>query len=98
MKYYSEVTGNVYDTPEALNEAEAEALEVQKQEEDKKQKRAERAKEIEAVTKEIFELQQKKNELINQFIEDYGAFHQTIRTSIPDVSNNLLRLFDDLIM
>jgi Mg2+ and Co2+ transporter CorA len=97
MKYYSEVTGNVYDTPEALNEAEAKALEVQKQEEDKKQKRAERAKEIEAVSKEIFELQQKKNELINQFIEDYGAFHQTIRTSIPDVSTNILRLFEELL-
>jgi Mg2+ and Co2+ transporter CorA len=97
MKFYSEVTGNVYDTPEALNEAEAEALEVQKQEEDKKQKRAERAKEIEAVSKEIFELQQKKNELINQFIEDYGAFHQTIRTSIPDVSTNILRLFEELL-
>lgn len=86
MKYYSDVTKQLYDTTNELREAEAavakaeeerKAALIKKQEADKKLKeqRAQRASEIEAAIKARNEAQRKVDDLISQFVKDYGAFH-----------------------
>ena len=105
MKFYSELTRKVYDSPEDLEKAELKLKEEQekakKAAEEAKAKRealaAEkeaRAKEVEDAYKEIVKAQKKYNELKNQFIKDYGRFWM----SYTDTDNNvdLMDLFRDL--
>lgn len=96
MKYYSEVIKQVYDTPEALEEAEKVVLEEQKVKEEKLAKRAERAKEVEEAIKAAETAKEKANELINSFVEDYGSFHTTLRKPIHR-ENALDTLIDAMI-
>lgn len=91
MKYYSDKTKKLYETVEDLNKAEkaydeAHAAELKKAEEKKH-----RAEEIQAALKAIVDAQHKYNELVNQFIKDYGSYHATYRdgdvVSLRDIFN-----------
>lgn len=79
MKYYSELTKEVYDTPELLEEAEKVVLEANKEKERKLTERAERAKAVEKAFAEAREARKKADELLSEFCKDYGSFHTTIK-------------------
>lgn len=88
MKYWSDLTKKVYDTPAELNRAEkaykeaeeAErraAEEAKRKEEELKATRATRAKEIEDAYAEATKALAKYSELKNKFIKDFGSYHMT---------------------
>lgn len=81
MKFYSEVTKQLYNTEKELIEAEtkiknaeAEKLAAEKA---KRDIRASRAKEVEKALKEANEAQTKAIKLVNDFTKDYGFFHMS---------------------
>lgn len=90
MKYFSEITEKVYDTPEELETAEKEVLDEQKAQEEKLAKRAERAKEVEAAYAKAAEAKEQADELLNEFLKDYGSFHATVKKPIKKIN-----IFDD---
>ena len=90
MKYYSELTNKVYDTPELLEEAEKEVLEANKEKERKLAERAERAKAVENAFSEAQEARKEADKLLSEFCKDYGSFHTTIKEP-----TNALGWFDD---
>lgn len=79
MKYYSEITKDVYETVEALEEAETkkkEELAILEQEKAEKKRRAE---EVSAAFAEVKEAQAKASKLLDAFCKDYGAYHTTVK-------------------
>lgn len=92
MKYLSELTNKSYDTVEELELAEKEHQELLDKEEEKKAKRAERAKEVKAAFVKACEEQDKANELLKAFVEDYGSYHTSITEPLSSTS-----LFDYLV-
>ena len=72
MKYYSEKLNKVFDKVEDLESAEKEHAEKEVQALKLREERKVRAKEVEDAY-----LAYKK--LLNQFIKDYGSYHQTIK-------------------
>ena len=90
MKYYSELTKEVYDTPELLEEAEKVVLEENKEKERKLTEHAERAKAVENAFAEAQEARKKADELLSEFCKDYESFHTTIKEPI-----NAFSWFDD---
>ena len=91
MKFYSELTKKVYDTHEAVEAAEQEIKEREAAKQKLAEKRADRAKEVEDAYKAIITAQKHYQELVNQFIKDYGSFHMTYKDE--DVPS-LFDLFD----
>ena len=85
MKYFSEITEKVYDTPEELETAEKEVLDEQKAQEEKLAKRAERAKEVEAAYAKAAEVKEQADELLNEFLKDYGSFHTTVKKPVKKI-------------
>jgi len=84
MKYYSEITKQLYDSQDELYKAEH-ADEIKKAEEKKKsEERARRAKEVEDAISAADAAHKAAQEKLNAFIKDYGAFH----TSIKEVGKN----------
>lgn len=85
MKYYSEVTNQVYDTEAALVKAETEILNKKKAEEaalaEKKAKREARAKEVEEAITFAIDAQKEAREKLNAFCEDYGTFHTSLKNA-----------------
>lgn len=79
MQYYSEVTKKLYKSIDELKKAESAVAEEAKKKDELKAKREARAKELEAA----FENAKKANEIANQmlhdFIADYGSFHYTLK-------------------
>ena len=96
MRIYSELTNKDYKTVDECLAAEKEHKDqLQKQEAEKKaltEKRAERAKEVEAAYKAAVDAQKKYLELRNQFIEDYHSYHMTY-SSVCDSLDDLLEAF-----
>ena len=90
MKYFSEITKKVYDSTEELETAENEVLDEQKAQEEKLAKRAERAKEVEAAYAKAAEAKEQADELLNEFLKDYGSFHTTVKKPIKRIN-----IFDD---
>lgn len=90
MKYFSEITEKVYDTPEELETAEKEVLDEQKAQEEKLAKRAERAKEVEEAYALVADVKEHADILLNEFLKDYGSFHTTVKKPVKR-SN----IFDD---
>ena len=92
MKYYSELTNTLYDSEQALTEAETELKKIEErkraEEKLKKETRAKRAKEVEEALKVANEAQTKAITLLKAFIKDYGYFHASYTTD--DVDNNLV--------
>lgn len=72
MKYYSEVTKQLYDSKEDLVKAE---VAVTKSKAD----RAERAKEVNEALKAANAAQKKANDLLAKFVKDYGSFKTTLK-------------------
>lgn len=104
MKYYSELTKKVYDSPEDVEKAEV----VLKEEQEKAKKVAEeakakkealiaekqtRAKEVEDAYKEIIKANKKYEELKNKFIRDYGHFWMNYKDGDSEVS--IFEVFND---
>ena len=98
MKFYSEITNQLYDEKELLEEAERVALEEKKAKEEKLAKRAERAKEVEEAYALAADYKKKADELLNEFVKDYGSFHTTIKTPVRTNTSltELGDLFDSL--
>jgi hypothetical protein len=94
MKFYSEITNKVYDTTEELEVAEKEVLEEKKAKEEKLAQRAERAKKVEEAYALAADYKKKADELLNEFVKDYGSFHTTIKT--PVRTNTSLTELGDL--
>ena len=90
MKYFSEITKNVYNTPEELETAEKEVLDKQKAQEEKSAKRAERAKEVEEAYAKAADVKEQADKLLNEFLKDYGSFHTTLKKPIKRIN-----IFDD---
>ena len=83
MKYYSEQTKKLYNSPEELAEAEKEFEEKKAAELKKKEAREARAKEVaDAYNKYI--------ELLDAFIKDYGYYVDYKKSA----DNELLRVFN----
>ena len=93
MKYYSELTKEVYDTPELLEEAEKVVLEANKEKERKLTERAERAKAVEKAFAEARESRKKADELLSEFCKDYNSFHMSIRSPIKGIFDDIFTLF-----
>lgn len=72
MKYYSEKLNKVFNKVEDLESAEKEHAEKEAQALKLREERKVRAKEVEDAY-----IAYKK--LLNQFIKDYGSYHQTIK-------------------
>lgn len=72
MKYYSDITKKLYNSKDELVKAEVEVTKA-------KSERAERAKEVENALKEAREAQKKANELLSQFVKDFGSFKTTFK-------------------
>lgn len=91
MKYYSDKTKRLYDTVEDLNKAEKAYDEVHAAELKKAEEKKNAADAIKAARKAIIDAQSRYNELVNQFIKDYGSYHETYRDgdmiSLKDIFN-----------
>ena len=85
--YISEITGEQYDSEEACTKADEEFLakrEAEKQAaEAKATARKERAAEVNKAFAELQDAHKRYTELRNQFIEDFGSYHQTFFTKEP---------------
>lgn len=83
MKYYSEDLKRLFDSEDELTKAEAKAKEVALAKETKekqlREERASRAKEVEDALKAARDAEKKANKLMNDFVNDYGSFHTTIK-------------------
>lgn len=90
--FYSWITNKPYQTIEELKEAEDTVLQEEKEKEEKKQERARRTKEIEDAIAEVKRAQEKLNELILKFLEDYDSYPTTLH-SIDDIIDNVFRFF-----
>lgn len=105
MKYYSDLTRKLYETAEELNKAETAvvkaeqerkaALEKKQAEQAKlKEQRAARAQEVTEAIRVRDEAQKKVNELINNFVKDYGSYHYTWSSDfIDDVFKTMVKFF-----
>lgn len=85
--FYSWITNKPYQTIEELKEAEDIVLQ-----EEKEQERARRTKEIEDAIAEVKRAQEKLNELILKFLEDYDSYPTTLH-SIDDIIDSVFRFF-----
>lgn len=85
MKFFSELTGELFNSEKELIAAEAEVkkaeakkLEVERA---KKAERATKAKEVEKALKDCNEAQAKAIKLLKEFTRDYGYFHMSYSTN-----------------
>ena len=82
MKYYSEKLDKFYESEDECKHDEEIALEKERAEEKRKSELAEnrkaRAKEVEEAYKTILDAQEKYDNLLTEFVKDYGSFHMTI--------------------
>lgn len=81
MKYYSEKLKKLFDSTEDLESAEKEYAEKEAKELKLREVRKTRAQEVEEAYKNY-------KKLLDDFIKDYGSYHQTIR------DNDSLSVFD----
>lgn len=85
MKYYSEVTKNMYDSVDELENAEK-ALS------NKTAERKKDAAEVESAYNALIDARKNYNRVLEKFCEKHGAYHKTIRAvdadADPDITNN----------
>lgn len=77
MKFYSEVTKKLYDTPELVKEAEDAAKAAEERASKLKETRAARAKEVTDAYEHFMSLKE-------AFLKDYGSFHMTYHRNSKD--------------
>lgn len=91
MKYYSEVTKEMYDNVQALKAAEKAAEEA-------KNGRAEAAKKVTEALKESWDAQKKADKLLDEFLKKYGSFKTTIKdTENTPFHSSFSRLIDNFL-
>ena len=71
MKYYSELTKKLYDSEKDLQKAEVGLTKS-------KAERGERAKEVTKALEEANKATKKANQLLADFVKDYGSFKTTL--------------------
>lgn len=89
MKFYSESLKRLFDTEDALREAESKAqaeAEARKEAEQKKSaERKARAAEVETAREAMVEAGKKYYELLTAFCNDYGTYHYSVKSDdMPD--------------
>lgn len=89
MKYYSEITKQLYDSKEDLVHAEVEATKV-------KNDRAAAAKNVTELLKEAKDASRKANQALDDFIKKYGTFKTTLKADDLDKNgeNGFWDIFD----
>lgn len=88
MKYYSEVTRKMYDTIKDLEKAEKEIK-------DRNDGRKIAAAAVEKAYNELVEARERYSKVLNNFCSEYGAYHQSIKSTDSDPSwKNLSYLLD----
>ena len=97
MKYFSETLNELFDSEEALIEAEKEAEDQKKKAEleakERKEQRQARAKEVEDAYQIASDAKKKADELLNAFVKDYNSFHMSIKSPIKGIFDDLFTLF-----
>lgn len=98
MRYYSDVTSKLYDSPEALAEAEAavkaEQARVQAEQEKKANERKERAAVVEQARQAMVEAQKNYRVALENFCKDYGNYHYSLKArDLPSLFDNFFNLF-----
>ena len=87
MKFYSEKLGKLFDTQELCTQAESEHEKAVAEAEAKKKalanERASRAKAVEELYRKAVEAKQEYNKALQEFLNDYGSFHATFKTTDP---------------
>lgn len=73
LKFYSDLTKQVYETQEECEKAEKALAE-------KKNARETRAKEVEEAVAAAHEATTHAREVLSQFCKDYGSYHTTIKS------------------
>ena len=79
MKYYSEKLNLLYDSAEELQNAEDKATAEEQKKLALKSQREERAKAVGQALQESNAAQKKANDLLRDFVKDYGSFHTSLR-------------------
>lgn len=87
MKYYSQITKKLYQTEDALKEAETEATKA-------KSDRAEKAKEVTEALKAANEASKKANQMLSDFIKEYGSFKTTFKEDDIGTRRDFWNLMD----
>lgn len=96
MKYYSDSLKKLFDSVEELEEAEAAKEEELAAEKAKKEERKKEAEAVELAYKKANEAYVDANKLMQEFVEKYGSYHQTIKDSNIPVRSSLFDwLLDD---
>lgn len=99
MKYYSEMTNEVYETKEECEKIEKALVAKKKAEEEKqlvlKNEREARSKEVVEAFKKAREAEAKAQKLLKDFIKDYGSFHMSYngKSSVPSMFDILNDFF-----
>ena len=101
MKYVSEITGRAYPTEAEAIAAEKEYLAEKEAEkkaaEEKAAARKERAAEVSAAYDAMVKARENYCELRNQFVKDYGSYHQTYdKVEHVDSVNDLFKVISSL--
>ena len=81
MKFYSEITKNLYDTKEELVAAEVELTKS-------KSERAEKAKEVTELLKKANEATKAATDALSEFVKEYGSFKTTIKDADSILGKN----------
>lgn len=83
MKYYSELTRRNYDTEQECIDAEKEINELKLVRKERAEEITDAIKEAEEALKVYHEKCDVVDELRNKFIKDYGSFNMSYKTSVP---------------
>ena len=91
MKYYSEITKNLYDSQDVLVEAEnkikIERIKKEAAEREAKEARANDAKKVDEAWKNLTEARKAYQEALTEFCKKHGAYHKTLtEKDLPDSS------------
>lgn len=93
MKYYSEKLNSLYETAEECAKAEEAHDKAIAEAEAKKNalasKRAERAKEVENAYANAVNAKKAYNQILQEFLKDYGSFHATFKDVDPFLNFDL---------
>ena len=87
MRYFSDLLGKFFDSEDACVKAEEAHAKVVEEANAKKQalaaERAERAKKIDELYKDVLKAQEAYRKELSAFVKDYGSYHKTYRTVSP---------------
>ena len=98
MKYYSDVTKQLYETPEALTKAEQSVKEAEEQKRVEQEKltnaRKAHAAQVDAARKKMVEAQQEYRNVLEDFCKKYGTYHTSVNLGeIPTLFEHFFDLF-----